>query len=250
MTDKENLYTGNEYLKYNPSWHLEDSPWKARKIIKIIPKEILHELSSPIKIVDIGCGAGEILKLVCKFFKANDFSVIAEGYDISPSAIKIANKNFPEGNFHCQASDRLEHKNTGQNIDFILLIDILEHIKNPEKLLADISKTSKYVICHLPLEDNFEVKIRGLKKRFKKTTGHIHYYNKKSAIELFQKNGLGIKNMEFTCLDYDADYIMKSLPRRLIAQPLRKFFFKNHPEFTAKVLGNCSIMFFLRPLKK
>ncbi|MFC1667404.1 class I SAM-dependent methyltransferase [Candidatus Omnitrophota bacterium] len=250
MTNKKNLYTSGEYLKENPSWHLEDSPWKARKIIKVIPKDIFSKSNSTMKIVDVGCGPGEILKLVCKYFRDNGFSAAADGYDISPAIIEAARKNFSEASFYCHEFDKEKYKAPRQNIDIALLIDIFEHIENPEHLLRDISEVSTYAICHIPLEDNLEVKIRGLKKRFKKSLGHINYYNKKNAVELIEKNGFSIENMIFTCLDYDSDYIIKSLARRLIAQPLRKIFFKNFPGFTASVLGNCSIMFFLRSLKR
>lgn len=245
-----NIYINGGYAKYNPSWHIEDSPWKARKIINVIPEAVLGKLNSKLKIVDAGCGTGEILKLVSRRFRDNGLSVSCDGYDISPSAIESAKKNFPEANFYCRGFDKGRYKTSGQNIDIALLIDILEHIEDPQRLLREVSEVSAYAVCHMPLEDNLEVKIRRLKKRFKKSVGHINYYNKKSAVELIEKNGFSIEDMTFTCLDYDADYAMKSLPRRLIAQPLRRIFFKDHPGFTAAVLGNCSLMFFLRSLKK
>jgi hypothetical protein len=33
----EKIYTeeNSEYLKNHPTWHIEDSPWKAKQIIKI-----------------------------------------------------------------------------------------------------------------------------------------------------------------------------------------------------------------------
>jgi hypothetical protein len=31
----EEMYTSSEYLENNPTWHLEDSLWKARQILKI-----------------------------------------------------------------------------------------------------------------------------------------------------------------------------------------------------------------------
>jgi len=53
----EEMYRSNEYLKNNPTWHVEDSPWKAKQILKIIGNNNLQ----PNSICEIGCGAGEIL---------------------------------------------------------------------------------------------------------------------------------------------------------------------------------------------
>lgn len=38
MPDKLYREENSEYLKKNPSWHTEDSPWKARQILKIIER--------------------------------------------------------------------------------------------------------------------------------------------------------------------------------------------------------------------
>lgn len=32
----EVIYTDGSYLANNPSWHEEDSPWKARQIIRLL----------------------------------------------------------------------------------------------------------------------------------------------------------------------------------------------------------------------
>jgi len=53
------IYTeekGN-YLENNPTWHIEDSPWKAKQIFKMLNKNSIN----PKSIAEIGCGAGEIL---------------------------------------------------------------------------------------------------------------------------------------------------------------------------------------------
>jgi len=32
----EELYTSGEYLKKNPTWHVGESPWKAREIMRMM----------------------------------------------------------------------------------------------------------------------------------------------------------------------------------------------------------------------
>ncbi len=54
----EEIYTSGEYLAKNPTWHIEDSSWKAMQIIRMIAQNHL----APKTICEVGCGAGEILK--------------------------------------------------------------------------------------------------------------------------------------------------------------------------------------------
>ena len=30
------MYTDGEYVRKHPTWHLEDSPWKAQQVVKIL----------------------------------------------------------------------------------------------------------------------------------------------------------------------------------------------------------------------
>lgn len=245
-TADNNLYLSGGYAAHNPGWHIEDSPWKSRKIIEVIPDHILNTLPGSVCIVDVGCGAGEILKRTSEFLKIRGQRVESHGYDISHQAISRARRYFPRGIFHQEEFSRDSLKRQNHPIDILLMIDILEHLPHPEKLLMETAAASRYAVCHIPLEQNLEVRLRGLRARFKKTVGHLHFYTKESAAALLENNGFRIERMIFTCLDYDAGCLMKSLPRRLIAQPLRRAFFKRHPDFTARILGNCSLMLFLR----
>ena len=52
------IYETGEYVEHNPTYHIEDSSWKARHILDLVQKNSLQ----PRTICEIGCGAGEILK--------------------------------------------------------------------------------------------------------------------------------------------------------------------------------------------
>jgi cyclopropane fatty-acyl-phospholipid synthase-like methyltransferase len=78
----EEMYASNEYLENNPTWHEEDSPWKARQILKIIEKNNLQ----PNSVSEIGCGAGEIMR---QLFLQMNGSVSFTGYEISPRAFEL-----------------------------------------------------------------------------------------------------------------------------------------------------------------
>src|ERR1700747_1878199 len=77
------LYVDGEYLAKNPGWHVEESAWKARQVVRALRRNDV----APKTICDVGCGAGEVLRQLqasldsdCRFW----------GYDISPQAIYLA----------------------------------------------------------------------------------------------------------------------------------------------------------------
>src|SRR5256885_2163026 len=82
-TTFSDLYTTGEYLKKNPTWHVEESPWKAKQILHMMARQML----TPTKICEIGCGVGEVLK---QLQDQMDTSCQFWGYDISPQAIQLA----------------------------------------------------------------------------------------------------------------------------------------------------------------
>jgi hypothetical protein len=60
---EENIYETNEYLDNNPTWHVEDSSWKAGQILKIIQRSNLQ----PNSICEIGCGLEKyLISCFCK----------------------------------------------------------------------------------------------------------------------------------------------------------------------------------------
>jgi glycosyltransferase involved in cell wall biosynthesis len=243
------LYVSGEYLEHNPGWHQEDASWKTKEIIKVITQSLWQQLKTAKalpRIVDIGCGTGQILKNLAGDFKTQGIPAVYQGYDLSEQIINQAKLNFPQAEYFNKSFTKAEVKQPEARISIALLIDILEHLEHPEQLLNELKDVSDYLICHLPLEDNLEVNLRGLKPRFKQTVGHLHFYDKARAIEFFQNQGFVIENMLYTCSDCSADYKLKSIARRLIAQPLRKLFFKLSPDWTARVLGNCSLMLLLK----
>ena len=48
------LYTDGTYFSNNRTWHVEDSPWKARQIEGIMEQNRLN----PMTVCEVGCGAG------------------------------------------------------------------------------------------------------------------------------------------------------------------------------------------------
>ena len=83
------IYTGDAYLKNKPTWDDEGSGWKAGIIHSILQSNGIHCQT----MVEIGCGAGGILK---ELSTLNPSIKELKGYDISPHAIALAKEKQDE----------------------------------------------------------------------------------------------------------------------------------------------------------
>ena len=95
----------SNYLEANPTWHTEDSPWKATQILKMIERNSLQ----PKTVVEIGCGAGEILNQLHQ--RIADKTIEFSGYEIAPDARHDAFSSRREGRW--QASCLCSGENGG-----------------------------------------------------------------------------------------------------------------------------------------
>ena len=86
MALPDEKYMTADYLKDNPTWDLEDSPWKAKRV-----SEFLNSQNIPSKhICEVGCGAGGVLAELRTKYK----DAVLCGYDISPHASFFWEKNI------------------------------------------------------------------------------------------------------------------------------------------------------------
>jgi ubiquinone/menaquinone biosynthesis C-methylase UbiE len=81
------------------------------------------------KILDIGTGTGEILNALSP--------AQGSGFDLSSGMIEKARKKFPQLRFFAGSYEKLD---LGNSFDFILLLDVIEHLQAPEKLFSNLKK--------------------------------------------------------------------------------------------------------------
>ncbi|MGD0548593.1 MAG: methyltransferase domain-containing protein [Terracidiphilus sp.] len=113
------IYEDGSYLSSNPTWHAEDSPWKAEQISKILIKNKID----PSTVCEIGCGAGEILNCLADFAA---FTAFFTGYEISPQAFDICSMKQRQ-NLYFQLGDLLDEKDAW--FDVVMAIDVFEHVE-------------------------------------------------------------------------------------------------------------------------
>lgn len=228
MTEKIYTDENGEYLKNNPAWHVEDSPWKAKQILKMLKRNPLN----PKTIVEIGCGAGEILN---QLYSSMPVDVSFTGYDISGDAIRLA-KTREKERLTFKHENYLE---TNINPDLLLMMDVFEHVDDYLGFLRLCKNKAKNVIFHIPLDLSVQGILRNIPMVNRNSVGHLHYFMKETAIATLVDTGYEIVDSFYTAG-------MLELPRKTIKAKLaflpRKLMYKVNEDLAAKVFGGFSLL--------
>ena len=224
-----NVYADGEYLKNNPHWHVDESPFKVGQIVQMLERNRLH----PKTICDIGCGAGEVLRLLqerlCR-------ETLFCGYDISPQALEMCTTRSNE-RLHFKLGDVSQDEDAF--FDLMLVLDVIEHVDDYFGFLNAIRPKSTFKIFHIPLDLSVQTVLRkrGLLKR-RELHRHLHYFTKQTAIET-------LKDCGYTPVDYffTAHSLVcgTELGQRIARLP-RTICFALHQELTARILGGYSLL--------
>jgi len=223
------IYDDGTYLDNNPTWHEEDSPWKAEWIKQIIEKNKL----SPKSICELGCGVGEILKILSNTYPEKEFF----GYEISPQAYEIAKKKEKD-NLSFKLQNLLEGNQ--EHFDIAMAIDVFEHVEDYFDFLRKLKEKAEYKIYHIPLDLSVQNVLRShpiIDGR--KTVGHIHYFTKEIALE-------SLKDTGHELIDYFYTPGTLVLPNQSwkskLAKLPRKLAFAINQDLAVRILGGYSLL--------
>lgn len=228
-----NIYADGEYLRRNPLWHADESPFKVTQIVRMLQKNHLE----PKTICEIGCGAGEVLKLLqdrmdraCHFW----------GYDISPQALEMC-KNKANEKLQFKLADISQEEDTF--FDLILVLDVVEHVEDYYGFLNGIRRKSDLKIFHFPLDLSVQAvaRKRGLLTR-RELFGHIQYFTKETVLETLKDVGYELLDYFYTprCIELAKQTIQK------VALLPRKICFAVHQDLTVRILGGYSLLVLAR----
>lgn len=229
----DTIYTSGAYLESTQTWHTEDSPWKAAQINKIISKNHIH----PLRVAEIGCGAGAILDELSK--KDSLCRAHFEGYDISPQAIELAKRRENKRvQFLC--GDLLSGTNA-DHFDVLLVIDVYEHVPDYMSFLAKCRIKADYKIYHIPLDIHVSSVLRNTLISNRYTLGHLHYFTADSAIATLKDTGHEIVDYCYTNAAID---LFKQHPsiKKAVANVPRLLFQKLSLPFAVRVFGGYSLL--------
>ncbi|MEA2204515.1 MAG: hypothetical protein QOE77_1291 [Blastocatellia bacterium] len=225
----DSIYQTGEYVEKNPTYHVEDSTWKAEQILRLMRQNQLQ----PRTICEVGCGAGEILRQLQTQLPANTEFF---GYEISPHAFALCEP---------RANERLQFKcedllaGPTPNFDLLLCIDVFEHVPDYLSFLRGVRSKARYKIFHIPLDMSAQWVMRGRPiLRERDQAGHLHYFMKDTALATLRDTGYKVLDTAYTAGAIDHPRSLKakmaSWPRRLMA--------KVNEDFVARVLGGYSLL--------
>jgi len=226
----QELYTSGTYLENNPTWHVEESPWKARQVIRIMKRNHI----APKTICEVGCGAGEVLK---QLQEQMDSNCLFWGYDISPQAFELSKGRASE-RLHFKMADIRNEQDAF--FDIILIMDVIEHLEDYFSFLREIKPKSHYTLFHFPLDLSVQTVFRrnGLLK-VRESYGHIHYFTKEIAIQTLQDVGYEVLDCFYTARATELP--AHEISRNLLKLP-RKLLFAISPDLAAHILGGWSLL--------
>lgn len=223
------LYVDGTYLKNNPTWHEEDSPWKAGQIAKLLEAGKIR----PTTLCEVGCGAGGILN--CLADRYGD-QVMLSGYEISPQAFEICSKKERK-NLRFYLADLLEEK--GPTFDVVMAIDVFEHVEDYFGFLRKLRDKGTYKVFHIPLDLSVYSVGRGSPiLRARNVAGHIHYFTKETALASLKDTGYEVIDYFYTGSSTD----LPAKGRSNLMKLLRKLLFSVHQDLAVKLLGGFSLM--------
>ena len=218
-----NNYKDLEYLKFNKTWHTEDSKYKSSLVIDAIKKNNI-DFSA---VVDLGCGAGLVTQLLAKHYPHKSFI----GYEISPEAYyfvrqreKLKNLNFSNKNFF----------KSGKRCNLVICLDVFEHVEDYYGFLRSLKNKSNKFIFNIPLDMNaMKILTSGIEYA-RKEVGHLHYFSRYSALETLKDCGYNIKSESLSAA------FLYTLPRNIrqaAVLPLRLLLVMFGKNLAAKVFG-------------
>ncbi len=228
----DEIYTSGQYLAKNPDWHVEESPWKAQQILRMLAQNHIV----PSTICEVGCGAGEILKQLQEQLKGE---TRFWGYDISPQALELAKSRTSE-RIQFKLADIRQENN--EFFDLILVMDVIEHLEDYFSFLREIKPKSQYKILHIPLDLSAQTILRrnGLLK-VREAYGHIHYFTKEIALQMMKDAGYEVLDYFYTARATEMP--AHEITRKLLKLP-RKLLFTIHRDLAARILGGWSLIIF------
>jgi hypothetical protein len=223
------IYADGTYLKSNPSWHEEDSPWKAGQVMKMLRR---HKLQ-PSSIGEIGCGAGGVLGEVVTRLPG----AIGVGYEVSPQAYEICSKKSG-GRLQFRLCDLLQ---TDDYYDLMMALDVFEHVEDYIGFLRKLKRHGRSHLFHIPLDINVQTVLRATPLDVvREELGHLHYFTKDTALRTLQTAG-------YTIVDwFYGPGMLEGPPRKRLRARIaywpRKIALSLNPDLAVRVLGGCTLL--------
>ncbi|MDF5709102.1 MAG: glycosyltransferase [Nostoc sp. S4] len=166
-------------------------------------KKMLRFIGYNKNVVDFGCATGYFAQLL------NNRGCIVTGVEINSDAAKVAQQ-------HCNkviVADldfvSITEILPNQYFDIAIFGDVLEHLRNPWKVLEEtkhILKKNGYVVASIPNIAHGAIRLSLLQGKFEYTelgildNTHLRFFTRKTIEDLFESSGYILNEIDFTKL--------------------------------------------------
>lgn len=172
------------------------------------------DLVSSGPVLDLGCGDGLFLDMLKK---AKNISGV--GLDVSEAAASKAKARGIDARVFDFTASRLPFEN--ESFETVVLLDVLEHLYQPELLLKEIYRIAKRdVILSVPnfvsLKPRLQVLFGKVPENNRPGKGHIYWFTYKTLEHLLQRNGFKTVDFRYNSVlgnKFLLGYAMKFLVR-------------------------------------
>jgi len=223
------IYSDGTYLRNNPTWHADDSAWKAAHIARMLER---HGMRPP-SVVEVGCGSGEVLVQLSRLLaQGTRFT----GYDISPNAYTISSGRARR-RLDFRLGDYLESE---ERHDLALAVDVFEHVEDCFGFVRKLRARAKHKIYHIPLDLSVQSVLRpGKLLAMRRSAGHIHYFTRDTALALLEDTGHRVIDWFYTS---GATELAPGGWKASLMRAPRNALFRASPDAAARWLGGYSIL--------
>ena len=200
------LYSDGSYLAATAgTWHLEDAPFKARNVEKMLVRNAIV----PATACEIGCGAGGVLAEIHRTYP----SCSCTGYEVADQPYQMSLR-FAEPGLSFVNGDAFVD---GRHYDLVLVMDVVEHVEDCFQFLRNCRAKGEHKLYHIPVDAHCSAILRGYNSW--DSVGHIHTFTMETVRKALEYTGHTI--IDFVLTDVATGAPVK-LGRTRIANLVRR----------------------------
>lgn len=177
---------------------------------------LIRTLKARGALLEIGCGEGFLLREMQKHYNA-------VGVDVSPHAVAVARRHAPEASLYVLDVEKTLPRG---RYDVIIAFDVLEHLREPQKVLGRIKKRLKrHGVLVVSVPNNHGTFGTLCTKCFNLLDRtHVSTFRRRVWIELFESLGFDVEIINQTWLGFFRSDLAKHFTFNLVivARPSRR----------------------------
>lgn len=184
-------FTRLKKFDYDEYWRFRG--WEVAKGLKVREKLMLKLIPPRAAVLDMGCGNSRLPMALKE--RGCDVSVA----DISPLVLEGYKRHGISG--HKVDLEKIDELKLKEKFDYIILSEVLEHLKNPEEVIAGLKKYTERFIITIPNSASYQFRLSLLfRGRFftqwvHHPSEHLRYWSHIDFLDWLRAMGLDVERV-------------------------------------------------------